>query len=122
MRNCDRSGNSGGRGAGGAGGSGATIGSGFGVGSITGGVAQAANCSISTTAKLLAALVTEPDSHDVDLGRTQPRPGYIEFIQVIDRPDIDPEVITIVNARPLDARLDTLQGEFSATAVGINVC
>ena len=108
MRNCDRSGDGGGIGVGGAGGFSATTGSGVGVGSNTGGVAQAANCNISTTAKLLAALVTEPNSHNVDLGRTQPRPGYIEFIKVIDRPDIDPEVIAIVNARALDARLDTL--------------
>ncbi len=110
MRTCDRSGCGGGSGAGGAAGSLAITGSGVAAGSNAGGVAHAATCSSSKQARVRVALVTEPDSHDVNSGRAQPTSGYVEFIQIIDWSDIDPEVVAIVNPRPLDARLDTVQG------------
>lgn len=100
MRIVDGSGVGGGSacviGAGGGSGGGA-VGAGVSV------VAQAAICSMSSIRKLFAKSVTETNTHNVYFGRPEPATGDIQLVKIIDRPDVDTKVITIINSRSLHA-------------------
>lgn len=69
----------------------------------TGVAAHAASCSISSEENILAALVTEPDSHNVDLRSAKPASRYVELVQVVDRANVDAEVIAAIDPGALHA-------------------
>lgn len=61
-----------------AGGTGTGTGTGTGAGGgVDGAVVQAAMCSVSSTRSSRVGLVTEPDTHDIDLGRPEAAPRHI---------------------------------------------
>lgn len=103
MRIEERSGSGGGSGAGGAASttSATATGTGTGSGAGAGGAAHAANSSAIQGARFRARLITQPDSHDVNFCLSQTASRHIQFVEVIDRPDVDAVVISIVDAGTL---------------------
>ncbi len=120
MRSAALSGNgvgSSGAGAGSSGGSG--NGAGGGAGDV---VAQAASTNGSSTQNnLVGPLVTEPDTHHINFGRSQATSRDVQFVKIFNGPDIDTEVIPIVYLRALYARFDAVQGKFCTSPVRIVV-
>jgi len=106
----DRSGGGAGCGSSTGGGSGAGSGGAGGVSLTTGAgvVVQAASCSASSAIAKRQELVTEPDTHDIDLGRPEPAARHIEFVKIVNGADVDPVVIAIIDPCALHTRSASL--------------
>ena len=94
-------------GGGGGGGSTALAGSGSGGGGAgdgagSGTVAQAASNASTTETNSGRALVTDPNAEDVDLRNTQAAAQKVQFVEVLDGPDIYTVIIPVVNLDALD--------------------
>jgi len=104
MRIAERSGSGGG---GGGGGFAMGTGGGAGCGSTGAGgwvVEQATISSIASISgkrMLFAKSVTETNTHDVYFGGPESAACDIQLVKIIDRPDVDTKVITIVDSRSL---------------------
>ena len=67
-----------------------------------GALAQPASCNTSSAAISLA-LVTETNAHDVNFGGPQPAARHVEFVELVDRTDVNPEVVAVVDSGALYA-------------------
>lgn len=110
----------------GAGGDGGAVGRGAasGTGAETGAggtLAHAASCNKAKQKNSRADLVTESNTHDVNLGRAQPAARHIQFIKVVYRSNIDTVIIAIIDLRTLDARFDAVQCEFGPSSVSVDM-
>lgn len=92
------------------GGSGATGGTGAcgasvitGSGATSGIVVQAAVNSSRSAKTSFMKLVTETDTHYFDLRCSESTSGYVEFVKIINRTDVDAVVIAAIDARALYA-------------------
>lgn len=66
-------------------------------------VAQAASCSANAMMTNRNTLVTEANSHYVNLGRAQSTSGYVEEIELIDWTYVDSIVVTVIDSGTLYA-------------------
>lgn len=110
-RNLDLSGCGGAGGLAGGLGSGVSAGGGAGAGAGSGcggAVTQAASCNTATSAVIRASLVTEPDSHDINIGRPQPAARYIEFTEVFNGANVNAVIVAIVYPGTLDPRFNAV--------------
>ncbi len=101
MRSVDLSGRGGSAATGGAGACGVSAVTGSGMAS--GIVVQAAVNSSRSAKTAFVKLVTEPDTHHVDLRCSESTSGYVEFVKIINRTDVDAVVIAIIDACALHA-------------------
>ena len=101
MRSVDLSSRGGSGTTGGAGACGASVITGSGT--TSGIVVQAAVNSSRSAKTSLVKLVTEPDTHYVDLRCSESTSGYVEFVKIINRTDVDAVVIAVIDACALHA-------------------
>ena len=65
----------------------------MGPGVVSGALTQAAICNASNAVKMRTKLVTEPDTHNVNLGCPELASRYIQLFKVFDGADFDPEIV-----------------------------
>ena len=105
-------------------GSGVLSGVSFGKGrdsGVGGAKVHATNCSVRIKTKIRADLVTESDTHYVDLRGSQATSRYIQLIEIIDRPNVYAVIIATVDLCSLHARCNAMQREFSTSPIGVIV-
>lgn len=107
--NADLSGATGGAGCG-AGGSSTTGAGGASTTSGTGVDAQAASNRSAKAEDNRRKLVTESNSHHINLRSPKTAASDVQFIKIFDGSDIDPKVVAIIDACALDTRFDTVKG------------
>jgi len=61
-----------------------------------------AHAATSSSGRMPAFLITQPDSQDVDAGFVQPAAEPVEFVEIVDRADSYPVVNTVVYCNALD--------------------
>lgn len=86
-----------------------TVGRGGRSGDCVGCPAQAATCTASRIKKMRVVLVTELDTHDVDVRCSEPASRHIQLVQCFDRSDVDAVIFTPVDRRTLNARFYAVQ-------------
>ncbi len=71
---------------------------GWGVAGTVGGVVQAATSSTGKTNTSCLALVTDTNTHYVNLRGAQPAARHIQLVQVFDGPDVNAIVVPVVDS------------------------
>ena len=74
-----------------------------GSGTASGIVVQAAVSSSRSAKMAFVKLVTEPDTHHVDLRCSEATSRDVEFVKIINRTDVDAVVIAVIDACALHA-------------------
>lgn len=98
----------GGSGGGAGGGFGGVV-SGSGGGTGCGGAdTQAPRNKSASSAVAFETLVTEPNSHHIDIGGAQSAARHIEFTEIVNRPDVNAVIVAIVHPCALHARFDAV--------------
>jgi hypothetical protein len=81
---------------------GVAAGAGLGVGAV-GAEVHAANCSVRSRTMKRAELVTESNTHYIDLRGSKATSRYIQFIEIIDRANVYAVIVATIDLRPLHA-------------------